>query len=80
MENYFFKDIKSKIGVFIIPALFLLLIIMLSIADEKTWNNGFCSCGGRWEYMQPIGHAYSTYYIYKCDKCGKMHEFSKVRD
>jgi hypothetical protein len=65
------------------------LIIMLGIGviifwvfrqeEEKTWNNGFCSCGGRWEYMQPIGHAYSTDYIYKCDKCGKTHEFSKVR-
>lgn len=80
MENNFFEDIKERIGFFIIPALFLLLIILLAIADEKTWNNGFCECGGRWEYMQPIGHAYNTYHIYKCDKCGKMHEFSKVRD
>lgn len=83
MKKAFFEDIKEGIGVFIFPALFLLLIILLAIADnkadEKAWNNGFCECGGRWEYMQPIGHAYSTDYIYKCDKCGKTHEFSKVR-
>lgn len=92
MENNFFKDIKEEIGVFIIPALFLLLIIMLFIADnkadEKTWNNGLCECGGRWEYLDTSHHISYTEeggyqdckgYIYKCNKCGKMHEFNEVR-
>lgn len=92
MENNFFKDIKEGIGVFIIPALFLLLIIILAIADnkadEKAWNNGFCECGGRWEYLDTSHHVSYTKeggyhdtmeYIYKCSKCGKMHEFNEVR-
>lgn len=92
MENNFFEDIKEGIGVFIIPALFLLLIILLAIADnkadKKAWNNGFCECGGRWEYLDTSHHVYYTKkggyhdingYIYKCSKCGKMHEFNEVR-
>ena len=92
MKNNFFKDIKEEIGVFIIPALFLLLIIILFIADnkadEKTWNNGLCECGGRWEYLDTSHHISYTKeggyqdckgYIYKCNKCGKMHEFNVVR-
>lgn len=92
MENNFFEDIKEGIGVFIIPALFLLLIILLAIADnkadEKTWNNGYCSCGGRWEYLDTSHHISYTKeggyhdikgYIYICRKCRKMHEFNEVR-
>ena len=88
MENNFFEDIKERIGFFIIPALFLLLIILLAIADKKAWNNGFCECGGRWEYLDTSHHISYTKeggyhdekgYIYKCNKCGKMHEFNEVR-
>lgn len=50
-----------------------------SICDEKTWNNGYHSCGGKWEYQQPVGHAYNTYFLYECDKCHKTHEFYKKR-
>ena len=60
MKKDFFEDIKEGIGVFILPALFLLLIILLAIADnkadEKAWNNGFCECGGRWEYLDTSHH------------------------
>lgn len=63
----------------IVLGILLVIFGFLRMAEEKTWNNGFCSCGGRWEYMHLIGHAYSTYHIYKCDKCGKIHEFLKVR-
>lgn len=92
MKKDFFEDIKEGIGVFIFPALFLLLIILLAIADnkadEKAWNNGFCECGGRWEYLDTSHHVSYTKeggyhdikgYIYKCNKCGKMHEFNEVR-
>jgi DNA-directed RNA polymerase subunit RPC12/RpoP len=48
--------------------------------DLKKWNNGYCSCGGRWEYQQAVGHRYDTDYIYKCDKCGKIEEFDSARD
>ena len=39
--------------------------------DEKLWNNGYCECGGHFEYEQAVGHQYSTTYIYTCDSCGK---------
>lgn len=48
--------------------------------DLQTWNNGYCECGGHYEYGQAVGHAYRTSYIYKCDKCGKVVEFYKVMD
>lgn len=92
MKKDFFEDIKEGIGVFIFPALFLLLIILLAIADnkadEKAWNNGFCECGGCWEYLDTShnisytkegGYHDRKGYIYKCEKCGKMHEFNEVR-
>jgi hypothetical protein len=92
MKDDFFDDIKERIRFYIIPALFTLLIILLIFADykadKKAWNNGFCSCGGRWEYVEDSHHlSYSKdsgyhdtkKYIYKCNKCGKMHEFNELR-
>jgi hypothetical protein len=40
-----------------------------------TWNDGYCKCGGKWEYQEAVGHRYSTNYLYKCDKCGRIVEF-----
>lgn len=73
------ENIYRLCGVIVLVILCALWFSHVRHEEEKTWNNGFCSCGGHWEYMQPIGHAYNTDYIYKCDKCGKTHEFSKVR-
>lgn len=42
--------------------------------DEKEWNNGYCECGGHFEYEQAVGHQYRTSYIYKCDSCGRRIE------
>lgn len=58
-----------------------------AVADSKVWNDGYCTCGGKWQYMDSVTrmsgdkermNTYTTY-IYKCDKCGKMHEFNSVR-
>lgn len=46
--------------------------------DEKEWNNGYCECGGHFEYEQAVGHQYSTSYIYKCDNCGRRIEVSST--
>ena len=56
----------------------VILGILAGINDGK-WNDGHCSCGGNWVYEQPIGHMYSTYYLYECDSCGKCYEFRKKR-
>lgn len=47
--------------------------------DEKEWNNGYCECGGHFEYEQAVGHQYRTSYIYKCDSCGKRIEVWEER-
>lgn len=92
MKDDFFEDIKERLFYSSIPILFILLIIILFIADskadKKAWNNGFCECGGRWEYVDILhnvnyvkdyGYQDNRKYIYKCDKCGKMHEFNELR-
>lgn len=64
----------------IIITCILLLIIALAaigikIHNSITFNDGKCvNCGGRYVYQQAVGHEYSTYYIYKCEQCGKMVE------
>lgn len=64
----------------IIITFILLLIIALAafgikIHNSITFNDGKCSsCGGRYVYQQAVGHGTSTYYIYKCEQCGKMVE------
>lgn len=43
--------------------------------SEKTYNNGIHEgCGGHWVYETAVGHRYSTYFIYNCDKCGETVE------
>lgn len=92
MKDDFFEDNKKRLFYSSIPILFILLMIILFIADskadKKAWNNGFCECGGRCEYLDTSHHISYTKeggyhdskgYIYKCNKCGKMHEFNEVR-
>ena len=55
------------------------LILLTDKKEADRWNNGYCSCGGKYEYTQAIGHAYTTTYIYQCDKCGNTIEVSKHR-
>ena len=92
MKDDFFEDIKERLFNSSIPILFILLMIILFIADskadKKAWNNGFCEYGGRWEYVDILhnvnyvkdyGYQDNKKYIYKCNKCGKMHEFNELR-
>ena len=63
------------------------LIIASYNYDKKIWNNGFCSCGGKWEYVDSQSKVHgtdgniwtSTSYIYKCNRCGSRHEFEQLR-
>jgi hypothetical protein len=69
-------DLVAKL--FLLGICIVLLIIFCYYRESK-WNNGYCECGGKWEYQQAIGHQYTTNYQYKCDKCGKIEEFGKLR-
>lgn len=65
------------------PIIFIViisLILFITFSNENSiWNNGYCSCGGKWEYRQAVGHQAVTNYIYKCDTCGRVHEFKILR-
>lgn len=60
----------------IIVLVIAMIVIGIDVsANAGQWNDGYCSCGGRWRYQEAVGHRYSTTYIYKCDECGKVKEF-----
>ena len=77
------------VGIIIAVAIVLIVIGVIGgvIDNEKTWNDGYCQCGGKWEYVesrQTISgtkesiHTYNSY-IYKCNSCGRMHAFRILR-
>ena len=58
----------------------LVIIIPLSCAETKRWNDGVhIGCGGHWQYEQAVGHMYTTSYMYVCDKCGTRTTFAELR-
>ena len=72
-------EIKGNIIILIIC---VIIIFMMNACEatlsEKTYNNGIHEgCGGHWVYETAIGHRYSTYFIYDCDKCGTVVELSE---
>ena len=70
----------NPLAVPIIVLIISIIIIGIDVSvNASQWNDGYCSCGGRWRYQEAVGHRYSTDYIYKCDECGKMKEFYSLR-
>lgn len=66
-----------------IISIFILAIGALLICDkcakkdsEAKYNNGYCPCGGHYEYVEAVGHRGNTTYIYSCEKCGHKIELS----
>ena len=77
------KDVILAISGFIlfIALIFAVLIGIYNYCEHEqykkdvvTWNDGYCQCGGEWEYQQAVGHQVSTEYIYKCNKCNALFE------
>lgn len=70
------KEIVTNPYVIVI-AILLALMVINSIAELNLYNNGtHKNCGGKWVYVEAVGHRYTTGYIYECDKCGEHHEFA----
>ena len=74
-------DITLLIVIFVVIILVLIAIYSYQYEKNKSqWNNGYCSCGGHWEYTQAKededGH---TSYIYTCDNCGKTIEVKEIQ-
>lgn len=74
------KDWNEFIVPLIMLAVGIILIFTAYSVNAGQWNDGYCSCGGRWVYQEAVGHRYSTSYIYKCDNCGKIKEFYSVHE
>lgn len=61
------------------------LLTLEHVAEEKSWNNGHCVCGGAWELLDiEKGHKNSsTTYHYTCEECNNLftsHSFKKSVD
>ena len=88
------NDIKEWLEEHLVTIIIGIAIVFLfvgliggAISENKTWNDGYCECGGKWEYVDSVTRirkdeheAYTvTTFIYKCNRCGRMHEFNGVR-
>ena len=76
------KDNSEIIATIIVFIFLITLAFIISVCSTtvstKVYNNGtHKNCGGHWIYENAIGHRYSTNYIYHCDKCGTIYEFTK---
>lgn len=74
MKDTVYYIIQIILGIAFIVGVVFGIVKCSREQEEKEWNNGYCECGGHWVYEQAVGHAYSTSYLYKCDKCGKTLE------
>ena len=86
----FLEDHMELVGVAIFVLIFGMFIggVVWSVANDNTvWNDGYCTCGGKWEYVDTEKTVHgtdgdihtTTQYVYKCDGCGKMHKFLELR-
>jgi hypothetical protein len=48
---------------------------IVTTEHEKTWNGGYCSCCGEWDFecIVKTRHGMKTY-VYECNECGKIFE------
>ena len=73
-------DINLLIIIFAVIIIILIAIYGHEYEKNKSeWNNGYCSCGGHWEYEQSVEDGDNTTYIYHCDNCGKTIEVEEVQ-
>lgn len=86
MKEWISEHFVAIIGVIALILMFVCGYIA-GIDDRDTWNNGYCECDGRWQYVESVTHTSrskestttTVTYIYKCDRWGKMHEFLVLR-
>lgn len=79
MKDVIVDIILTILGIVFIIGIVIGALTLSSKQDEKTWNNGYCECGGHFEYEQAVGHRDRTSYIYRCDSCGKHIELREER-
>lgn len=46
--------------------------------NHDRWNNGYCECGGQYQFSSATNYRGSKDYYYTCDKCGHTEEFHAI--
>ena len=54
------------------------LIYKEAEGNRNRWNNGYCECGGEYQFSSATNYRGSKNYYYTCDKCGHTEEFSAI--
>ncbi len=54
------------------------LIYKEAEGNRNRWNNGYCECGGEYQFSSATQWRSSKAYYYTCDKCGHTEEFSSL--
>ena len=54
------------------------LIYKEAEGNRNRWNNGYCECGGQYQFSSATNYRGSKDYYYTCDKCGHTEEFSSL--
>ena len=54
------------------------LIYKEAEGNRNRWNNGYCECGGQYQFSSATNYRGSKAYYYTCDKCGHTEEFSSL--
>ena len=54
------------------------LIYKEAEGNRNRWNNGYCECGGQYQFSSATNWHGSKNYYYTCDKCGHTEEFSAI--
>ena len=47
-------------------------------SNHDRWNNGYCECGGQYQFSSATNWRGSKNYYYTCDKCGHTEEFTSI--
>lgn len=47
-------------------------------SNHDRWNNGYCECGGQYQFSSATNYRGSKDYYYTCDKCGHTEEFHAI--
>lgn len=57
---------------------FATLIYKEAEGNHNRWNNGYCECGGQYQFSSATNWRGSKDYYYTCDKCGHTEQFSSL--
>lgn len=47
-------------------------------SNHDRWNNGYCECGGQYQFSSATNYRGSRDYYYTCDRCGHTERFTQL--